>query len=61
MNPLLEYSPDDDNRFFGSLKFKLGNLNLQISAITLAGKREVGSPQKPNEDAFSITVLNGTL
>jgi len=61
MNTLLTYSPDNDKKFFSSLKFKLGDSNLQISAITLAGRREADSPQKPNEDAFSITVLNNTL
>jgi len=61
MYTLLKYSSDNDQKFFGSIKYKLVNYNFQISASTLAGRRDFDSPQKPNEDAFSIVVLNNTL
>lgn len=61
MNILLKYSPNNDNRFFESMQYKLGDYNFQISATTLSGKNDVNLPLKPNEDAFSIKILNNTL
>lgn len=61
MDTLLKYSLDNDQRFFGTIKHRLTGYSFQISVITLAGRRDFDSPQKPNEDAFSVVALNNTL
>lgn len=55
----LVYQPTQDQEVFKHAEFQIGKEKLQrvnVSACTIAGR-----PERPNEDAYAITVENGIL
>lgn len=61
MDTIFSYDPNLDFEFSGTAKYSVGTYALQMSATTLAGRKNPDSPQKPNEDAFSIKIIDSTL
>lgn len=49
-----DYSPNYDYAEFRTGEYTIGEKVFNISACTVAGKKEPNAGQKPNEDAFSI-------
>src|SRR5216684_8099096 len=58
---ILTYPLENDGRFFGTMEYRLGTYDLSISACTSTGRSNADSPQKPNEDTLSVSIINDNL
>ncbi len=61
MSNNLNYTSNNDQKFFAQNEHQSDKLKMKISVGTLAGRKDFNLPQKPNEDAFCVKIADGCL
>lgn len=61
MSNNLNYTSNNDQKFFAQNEHQSDKLKMKISVGTLAGRKDFNLPQKPNEDAFYVKIASDSL